>query len=387
MLSYARILVLCFALLGVVFQDYAVAAELPTGSFLTQPVNDTTDLCDLIASQEVVSQRYSAHFKIDAPALSDYFSKNLRTASLKKSIKLRMYTIAKDGRIQMKKKRLPAGRKVFVDLSGRLILDGESGCPLMKKPLPTPATNVNYTRSKRYGSDRIEFTVAGHTGFIILPTVVEGSKRIPWVWYAPTFIAAGYPNESNGWICRKLLDQGFAICGVDVGESYGNPAGRAAFTEFYKFVIENHNLSTKACLWPQSRGGLMLYNWAAEHPESVQCIGGTYTVCDMRSYPGLQNACGAYGMSEAELQAHLKEHNPIDRLAPIAAHKIPIFHIHGDSDGVVPLEVNTAELASRYRALGGNIEVVIVKGKGHAEIAEFFESQKMVDFFIANGKK
>ena len=77
---------------------------------------------------------------------------------------------------------------------------------------------------------------------------------------------------------EQWLNSGFAIGGVDVGESYGNPAGRAAFTEFYRAVVNRYGLSQKACLLPQSRGGLMLYNWAAEHPDWVQCIGGIYAV-------------------------------------------------------------------------------------------------------------
>ncbi|MDO8588840.1 MAG: prolyl oligopeptidase family serine peptidase [Armatimonadota bacterium] len=235
--------------------------------------------------------------------------------------------------------------------------------------------------SKKYGYERAEFDVAGDRGFAILPPEDKRRKRMPWVWYAPTFIGM-LPNESNGWIAGRLLAKGIAICGVDVGESYGNPQGRAAYTEFHKFVVAKFGLSRKPCLWAQSRGGLMLFNWAAEHPDLVKCIGATYPVVDMRTYPGLATACSAYGMTESEIGAHLAEHNPIDRLAPLAAKKVPILLIHGDSDGVVPLEQNSAELARRYEALGGPVELILVKGKGHVETPEFFERQEMVDFFV-----
>ena len=42
-------------------------------------------------------------------------------------------------------------------------------------------------------------------------------------------------------------------------------------------------------------------------------------------------------MKPDELQAHLVEHNPIDRLAGLAKAGVPLFAIHGDSDQVVPL--------------------------------------------------
>lgn len=42
-------------------------------------------------------------------------------------------------------------------------------------------------------------------------------------------------------------------------------------------------------------------------------------------------------------------------------------------------------LHRRYRALGGEMEVEIVPGKGHEECPEIFHSQRMVDFFIKHG--
>ncbi len=141
-----------------------------------------------------------------------------------------------------------------------------------------------------------------------------------------------------------------------------------------------YGMSPKACLLPQSRGGLMLYNWAAENPSRVACIAAIYTVCDLRSYPGLEAACGAYGLRASELEARLAEHNPIQRLAPLAKTGVPILHIHGDADTAVPLEKNAGELARRYRALGGEVQLIVVPGKGHQVCDEFFHCQELVDF-------
>lgn len=238
-----------------------------------------------------------------------------------------------------------------------------------------------------YMTDRdnqeIYFEVSSHRAFLLPPTKTSAAPT-PWVWYAPTFLrtASPYPNRRHDWIFDRLRRQGVAIAGVDVGESYGSPAGREIFSELYRELTERRELSPKPGLMPQSRGGLMLYNWAAENAFRVGCIGGIYTVCDIRSYPGLENACGAYGMSADELQARLEECNPVDRLAPLARAGVPILHIHGDSDTIVPLENNSAELARRYRALGGPMELLIVPGKGHEETDEFFQSQAVVDFFL-----
>jgi pimeloyl-ACP methyl ester carboxylesterase len=123
----------------------------------------------------------------------------------------------------------------------------------------------------------------------------------------------------------------------------------------------------------------MLYNWAAESPGKVDRIGAIYPVCDQASWPGLEKSCGAYGLTAAELKARLAEHNPIDRLAPLARAGIPLLHLHGNADDVVPLEANSGELARRYRALGGAIELGTIAGRGHQVCPEFFEAKELLE--------
>ena len=128
----------------------------------------------------------------------------------------------------------------------------------------------------------------------------------------------------------------------------------------------------------------MVYNWAVEHARDVGCIAGIYPVTNLAAWPNLGGdpILKAYGMSETQLRKQLRKNNPIDRLAPLARARVPIFHIHGDADKVVPLEPNTLELARRYKALGGNAEVDVVSGKGHEEVPEFFQSQRLLDFLL-----
>jgi fermentation-respiration switch protein FrsA (DUF1100 family) len=131
----------------------------------------------------------------------------------------------------------------------------------------------------------------------------------------------------------------------------------------------------------------MLYNWAIDHPEKVCGIAGIYPVCNLESYPGLEKAAGAYGLTALELKEVLPMHNPVDRLAPLAKAKIPLFHIHGDVDQVVPLEANSGLVAERYRALGGQMELIVPKGQGHNMWRGFFECQSLVDFVVRQAKK
>lgn len=227
------------------------------------------------------------------------------------------------------------------------------------------------------------FEVDGRTAFVIRPA--PGSRRAngptPWVWYAPTLPA--YPEVRERWMFERFLAAGIAVAGVDVGESYGNPQGRAHFTAFYQELTARRGFGRKPCLLARSRGGLMLYNWAAEHPDCVGCIAGIYPVCNLRSWPGLDRACGAYGLTAKQLGEQLAQHNPIDRLAPLAKAGVPIFHIHGDADEVVPLPENSALLDKRYRELGGSMRLRIPPGQGHNVWDGFFQCQELVEFVIA----
>jgi len=227
------------------------------------------------------------------------------------------------------------------------------------------------------------FEVDGRPAFVILPASehILANRPQPWVWYAPTF--PNLPGPEERWLLERFLTNGIAIAGIDVGESYGSPKGRAHFTALYNELVKNRKFSAKPCLLARSRGGLMLYNWAAEHPESVAGIAGIYPVCNLRSYPGLKKACGAYGLTEAELEAQLAQNNPIDRLAPLAKAGVPIFHVHGDSDKLVPLADNSAIVAKRYRELGGNMRMRIPPGQGHSMWKGFFQCEELVEFVIA----
>jgi pimeloyl-ACP methyl ester carboxylesterase len=257
----------------------------------------------------------------------------------------------------------------------------EAMVELMRSPNASPRVR----ETTRYGARCLELEIAGLRGFVILPTEPAADGSRPWVWYAPAYWS-GYPGKRLTWLFSRLLKQGYHVCGTDVGDSFGSPQSRASYGRFYDHVVGTYGLSAMVCLLPQSRGGLMWYNWAVENPEKVACIGGIYPVCDLTSYPGLRATAVAYGMTEAELGGRLAMHNPVDRLMPLANAKVPVLHLHGDRDTVVPLEKNSGALLERYRLLGGPGELLVIEGKGHAEVPEFFESARLSEFFLEHGR-
>jgi len=215
------------------------------------------------------------------------------------------------------------------------------------------------------------FRVKEHVAFIIPTKRDSHGRHVPWVWYAPTL--PNLPGPEENWMFERFLEAGIAIAGIDVGESYDE-------------MTRNRGFARKPVLLGRSRGGLMTLCWAAENAGKVGGFAGIYPVCNIASYPGLKNASGAYHLTEEEFAAHLKEHNPVDRLERLAKARVPLFAIHGDVDQVVPLEQNSGLLKARYDALGGKMQLSVIKDQGHNMWSGFFQCQELVDFILKNAR-
>jgi hypothetical protein len=249
--------------------------------------------------------------------------------------------------------------------------------------LLSPTLAVGYDPSTIVTTDKY-FTMNGSSAFIVYPT--GATAHTPWVWYAPTVNTTNpwYPDATTDWLFQRLLNAGIAIAGVNVGESYGSPAGQAIYTQFYNYATQ-HSLGAKPLLLGQSRGGLMMYNWAEDTPGNAQKISamvGIYPVGDLTSYPGLATAAPAYGMTLSQFQAVYTQYNPIDNLTPLYQAGVPIFHIAGDSDTIVPLSKNSQVIYNRYTAMGGTMTLKVIAGYGHAEIPQYFQDTDLLNFML-----
>lgn len=234
---------------------------------------------------------------------------------------------------------------------------------------------------------REALTVADRPAFVMLPAPEKRATPQPWILYAPTLPA--YPDEAERWMHEQFLEAGIAVAGVDVGEAYGSPElTHRAFAALHDELLSKRGFAPKPCLLGRSRGGLWVSSWALAHPEKVAGLAGIYPVFDLRSYPKLETAAPAYGLTPAELEQRLAEFNPVSRLDRLARARLPALLLSGDQDDVVPLEANSAEFVRHYMEAGVPelVTLIVLKGQGHNFFEGFFKSRELVDFAIARAR-
>jgi pimeloyl-ACP methyl ester carboxylesterase len=264
------------------------------------------------------------------------------------------------------------------------------------KPVTTAAITVRITplaettvaplfpgpKSAYHGFDRYDFRVDGCDTIVVAPK--QAAPGRPWIWRAEFF---DHRPEAD----VALLAKGFHLVYITVGNTFGCPDAMAHWGVLYRQLTGIYRLSSKPALEGLSRGGLYVYNWAAANPDKLSCLYGDAPVCDFKSWPGgkgkgpgspddwKQLINDYHFKSEAEALAY--KLNPIDNLEPLARAKVPILHVYGDADEVVPWDENTGVIKERYEKLGGSITLIVKHGCGHHPHA-LDDPTPIVDFVL-----
>jgi sialidase-1 len=227
------------------------------------------------------------------------------------------------------------------------------------------------TKSLWKGFVRYDFKFEGRACRIVCPSRQAEGK--PWIWNAR------FPDWHTE-IDSILLSEGFYVTNINTDEFNGSPEGVEIWDRYFTFVTDSFKLENKVALEGISRGGLYVYNFAKKYPYRVSCIYCEAPVCDFKSWPGgfgkgsgspqdWQLILKAYGFRD-DTEAKSYKDNPVDNLELLAAEKVPILHMIGLNDSVVPPDENSFILIDRYIRLGGPAIVVpCTKGrqdlKGH----------------------
>jgi len=237
-----------------------------------------------------------------------------------------------------------------------------------------------------HGYAKHELVVAGKSVTVIAP--VQAAAGRPWVWHGEFF---GHKPEPD----IALLGHGFHVVYMKINDMLGSPPAIDLWNQCYAEMTSRYSLNAKPALVGLSRGGLYCYNWAIANPDKVSCIYADAPVCDFKSWPGGKGKGKGDPKNWAlvlklwnfgdEASALASKANPIDNLAPLAKYHVPLLHVFGDADDVVPWEENTGIIDSRYKELGADITLIRKGGVGHHPHG-LEDSQPIIDFILKNTK-
>jgi sialidase-1 len=253
--------------------------------------------------------------------------------------------------------------------------------------------HVNDAPSIWHGFKRLDFTLQSNSNENIPAHIVLPNKPLPgnpWVW------RARFP-EWHTQADSILLSRGFHIAYINTNNRFGSPKAMAIWDAFYQYITQKFQLSPKVALEGVSRGGLFIYTWAKQNPEKINAIYAEAPVCDFKSWPaGYGNGQKSdndwkklkaeYGFRSNE-EALEWNKQPIHHLDELAKAKVPILHMVGLNDQIVPPTENTFQLVKRYINLGGPATIIpCTKGKQTLKGHHFpIETPQLVaDFIIYN---
>lgn len=210
-----------------------------------------------------------------------------------------------------------------------------------------------------------EFTFKGHAAKIVYPNKSESHNY--WIWRARFW--AHQPQ-----LDKALLEKGFFVVYVDVANLFGNSEAVDLWDQFYKYCVEEEGLNEKAVLEGMSRGGLIVYNWASKNTDKVFSIYADAPVCDIKSWPGglykgegsakeWKTCLEVYALDSVSVMAY--DDLPLNNCVCVAEANIPVIHVYGEEDKIVPYAENTAIVVEKMRAAGGIIKLIPKPGVGH----------------------
>ena len=231
-----------------------------------------------------------------------------------------------------------------------------------------------------HGFRMYNFELKGRQCRVVVPK--RTAKGNPWIWRARFF---GHRPEVD----MELLSRGFFLAYIDVTDLYGSPQAVELWSEFYNYLTNELDFSSRPALEGMSRGGLIVFNWAAENPEKVSCIYADAPVCDIKSWPGgkmtsrgsapdWQKCLAAYQIDEGTAIDYRQ--NPVDKANNLIEAEIPLLVVSGDADNIVPYQENAALIVKAYAEKKAPVDVILKKGIAH--IHGLDDARPIIEFIL-----
>ena len=227
---------------------------------------------------------------------------------------------------------------------------------------------------KFHGFDRVKFDFDGYEAWVVCP-VGETREGTPWTWTmqwatafvprtnVPQMLRDGYHHATIITFVRRMDEEGLKVSAA-----------------FQRFLVEKLGFAPKAYLIGMSWGGFFSVRYAATYPENVAKI---YLDCPYLNLGGCLKTLDIGPWAENSPENWIDDPRmPINLAKPIADAKIPILLAYGGADDVLAPSLNSEIFIPRFKAAGGDIQVIYRKAYGHhphgfeegeTTIKDFFE--------------
>lgn len=221
-------------------------------------------------------------------------------------------------------------------------LKAENTYATVRGPWFTPVYSV-YSAKTNY-----KYGIKGLT--IIAPEKPAAGN--PWVFRADRTI------ERNATVEQALLAKGYYIV-IPPLPAQSGPV-RQDWDDIYS-TLSAKGFSKHPVMTGTGAYGGEAYEWAIYNPDKVSCI---------------------YADNVA-MRSLMEKKAPIDTLAPLAKAGIKTLHVSGATDPWLATDTRVAQ--QRYKAMGGNMTVIIIPGEGHFPKTPR-DPEKIVTFIVKNTK-
>ncbi|MHB8209282.1 GDSL-type esterase/lipase family protein [Mucilaginibacter sp.] len=237
-------------------------------------------------------------------------------------------------------------------------------------------------QSSFYGYECADFTFSGRPCKIVKPKFA--AKGHPWVWRARFW---GHEPQTD----IALLQQGFHIVYCDVVEMLGNDEAIADWNSYYR-LLNKAGLAKKAVMEGMSRGGVYVFNWAAQNPDKVACVYADNPLLNIPSWatkfinkPNVKDDMFLalkkdYDLTTDDDVLNFKG-SPVDKVKQIVKGNYPILILCADADEEVSPQDNTLLFEQKIKELNGNITVMHKPGFKHHPHS-FPNPAPIVDFIL-----
>lgn len=220
---------------------------------------------------------------------------------------------------------------------------------------------------------------------VILPENGKVMPGRPWVLHCHFF----FVPSSNDHFSTDMLNRGFAY--VHIGSWFGSPENTQTYSKAYEMLVRQHGFHPRPIVVGLSKGGHAATAWAIANPNRLSAL---YLDCAVLSVsnrdswpfgPGggekryLDEVVRYCGDREAALAWN---GNPVDNVAPLARHKLPIISVYGTKDNKVIPASNILLLRDRLNAMGQQITLLDKPGAGHSHGVGGKEYDMLIDYLL-----